>query len=153
MPTNHTTNYQLSQWEHTDRVLMDDFNADNTKIDGALGSHEGRVAALEQQVPLLGNCRVKIYQYTGDGRYAQEKTVIPFDEKPLFIIVAGDDGTHCLLTADSSTAVVCRPAGNNLINSQWSADRVAFSNVSTSLLQMNAPNVHYSALMFLPSKS
>ena len=27
-----TTNYQLNQWAKSDRVMMDDFNADNTKI-------------------------------------------------------------------------------------------------------------------------
>ena len=31
-----TTNYQLNQWEKTDRILMDDFNADNQKIEAAL---------------------------------------------------------------------------------------------------------------------
>jgi hypothetical protein len=32
MPTNHTENYQLSQWERSDRILMEDFNADNAKL-------------------------------------------------------------------------------------------------------------------------
>ena len=31
-----TTNYQLNQWEKTDRVMMDDFNTDNEKIEAAL---------------------------------------------------------------------------------------------------------------------
>ena len=35
---NHTTNYQLNQWAKSDRLMMDDFNADNTKIDAALGA-------------------------------------------------------------------------------------------------------------------
>ena len=33
-----TTNYQLNQWEKTDRILMDDFNADNQKLEAALGA-------------------------------------------------------------------------------------------------------------------
>ena len=33
---NHTTNYQLNQWAKSDRVLMEDFNSDNEKIDAAL---------------------------------------------------------------------------------------------------------------------
>ena len=37
MPTNHTPNYQLSQWSRDDRILMEDFNSDNAKIDRALG--------------------------------------------------------------------------------------------------------------------
>ncbi|MCI9656074.1 MAG: hypothetical protein HFF45_08660, partial [Lawsonibacter sp.] len=28
MPTNRTDNYALSQWERSDRILMEDFNAD-----------------------------------------------------------------------------------------------------------------------------
>lgn len=31
-----TSNYQLNQWEKTDRILMEDFNADNAKVDAAL---------------------------------------------------------------------------------------------------------------------
>ena len=36
MPSNFTKHYSLSQWERSDKVLMDDFNADNAKIDAAL---------------------------------------------------------------------------------------------------------------------
>ena len=46
MATNHTTNYQLCQWEATDKVLRTDFNEDNAKIDAAL-------AGLEAQLPLV----------------------------------------------------------------------------------------------------
>ena len=31
-----TTNYQLNQWAKSDRIRMDDFNADNQKLDAAL---------------------------------------------------------------------------------------------------------------------
>jgi len=58
MSTNKTEHYQLNQWVKSDQVLMDDFNADNRKIDGALkaqaeaiaaetAAREGAVAALE----------------------------------------------------------------------------------------------------------
>ena len=33
---NYTQNYQLNQWDATDRVLRTDFNSDNQKIDAAL---------------------------------------------------------------------------------------------------------------------
>ena len=36
MATNHTANYELSQWLSTDQVLRTDFNADNVKLDAAL---------------------------------------------------------------------------------------------------------------------
>ena len=31
-----TANYQLNLWDKTDRIQMEDFNADNAKIDAAL---------------------------------------------------------------------------------------------------------------------
>ena len=34
----YTQNYQLNQWEASDRVLREDFNSDNAKIDAALGA-------------------------------------------------------------------------------------------------------------------
>lgn len=36
MASNHTTNYQLCQWQADDQVKRTDFNDDNTKIDTAL---------------------------------------------------------------------------------------------------------------------
>ena len=45
MATNHTTNYQLNQWEATDQVLRTEFNADNAKIDAALKANADAIAA------------------------------------------------------------------------------------------------------------
>ena len=42
---NQTANYQLSQWEATDRFLMSDFNSDNSKIDAALKANAEAIAA------------------------------------------------------------------------------------------------------------
>lgn len=43
MPSKHTTNYQLSQWEVSDRVHHEDFNEDNRKIDEAIKAVDLRV--------------------------------------------------------------------------------------------------------------
>ena len=53
MSTNHTTNYDLCQWEATDQVLRTDFNEDNAKLEAALSSLETRVAELYRAVPNL----------------------------------------------------------------------------------------------------
>ena len=47
-----TTNYQLNQWERTDRIMMDDFNADNQKLEAALTN------------ALLGKRAIKTYTVT-----------------------------------------------------------------------------------------
>ena len=45
MSTNHTTNYDLNQWEGTDKVLRTEFNDDNAKIDAALKANADAIAA------------------------------------------------------------------------------------------------------------
>ena len=46
---NQTANYQLNQWESTDRILMADFNSDNSKIDAALKAQSDAIAAKAAQ--------------------------------------------------------------------------------------------------------
>ena len=55
---NQTANYGLSQWEATDRILMEDFNSDNSKIDAALTGLDTRAAALEDELGEKGNCQL-----------------------------------------------------------------------------------------------
>ena len=45
MSTNKTQNYQLNQWVKSDQVKMEDFNADNAKIDAALKAHDTSLAS------------------------------------------------------------------------------------------------------------
>jgi hypothetical protein len=49
MPSSQTPNYNLNQWSKDDRVLMEDFNADNAKIDAAIKAVDGRVDALSRR--------------------------------------------------------------------------------------------------------
>lgn len=45
-----TSNYQLNQWEGTDRILRADFNADNAKIDAAIAELREELAAQIEAV-------------------------------------------------------------------------------------------------------
>lgn len=112
MPTNHTTNYQLSQWSRTDQVKMEDFNADNAKIDAALGqkAEQSAVAALAQTVEGhtsalagKGNCRVETVTYTGasqDGEGLSKR--ITFSAKPAFVVIIGGDATIMALAVNAN---------------------------------------------------
>ena len=91
MATNHTTNYELSQWLSTDQVLRTDFNADNAKIDAALAgkaetetvsalqaavagkAEQADLSALEAQVNSMGIAKAE-GTYTGDGGTQQAIT-------------------------------------------------------------------------------
>lgn len=44
---NTTTNFGLNQWEATDRVMREDFNRDNVKIDQAIRTSESRVKLMD----------------------------------------------------------------------------------------------------------
>ena len=66
---NHTTNYNLSQWEPHDRVTRADFNADNAAIDAALKGLDSAIAAASPQL-------VKLWEHTTT---AAETTQIDVD--------------------------------------------------------------------------
>ena len=68
MASNHTTNYQLCQWEATDKVLRTDFNQDNQKIDAALAA-----------VP-----KIAAGTYTGNGAAARTIS-LPFTPQVVFL--------------------------------------------------------------------
>ena len=55
MASNHTTNYQLCQWQADDQVKRTDFNEDNAKLEAALADLEARVSLLDRAVPDLAN--------------------------------------------------------------------------------------------------
>ena len=87
----HTQNYQLSQWSRTDRVLMEDFNADNAKLDAALKAEADARTALAAEVAKCGNVTMSISTYTGTGTAGESHpTRITFPQMPVFFIVAGD---------------------------------------------------------------
>ena len=73
MATNHTANYQLNQWAKADRVMMDDFNADNTKIDAALKANADAITA-ETTARVAGDAAcpiVKLVDYVNPRAAAQ----------------------------------------------------------------------------------
>ena len=55
---NKTANFQLTQWEKTDRIMMEDFNRDNAAIDTALKGNADKAAALQTALASCGNCKI-----------------------------------------------------------------------------------------------
>ena len=108
----HTQNYQLSRWEKDDRIMMEDFNADNETIDAALKANADAVGALEvgkadaEDVTALGetvaavaesigsggqNARIAWGSYTGNGKYGSgNPNSLTFDFVPVVVIVGCD---------------------------------------------------------------
>ena len=84
MPTNHTENYQLSQWERSDRILMEDFNADNAKIDAALK------AGADARTTLAGQVAKKAEKSALDAEVSARKSAVTSltDQNKLHTIVS-----------------------------------------------------------------
>ncbi len=99
MATNHTTNYQLNQWEATDQVLRTEFNEDNAKIDAALNGLDTEMAGLKSQLEAndaahagFGNCQIYTDSYTGKGTNgAAGANQLTFPKPPLLIVVSSTD--------------------------------------------------------------
>ena len=106
MSTNHTTNYDLCQWEATDQVLRTDFNQDNAKIDAALNTLAGQVAEKAETADLTalagtvaghtaaleqaGNIQMYVTTYTGTGGFGEASpTALSFTIAPFLVVITG----------------------------------------------------------------
>ena len=146
---NKTPNYQLSQWSRDDRVLMEDFNADNAKIDGALGDHEGRVAALEAAAPHFGNCQIWTATYQGDGTGGKNfgedhPNSLTFPQKPIWAIVF-DSENRAQFNIPSGDCSY--PVGNATRHIKWNGNTVTWY-ADDVFTQMNWFNYTYLVIAF-----
>lgn len=141
MPSNQTTNYHLSQWVKSDQVRMEDFNADNAKIDAALKAEtDARTAAVEAlsqtsanhtaSIAKLGNCQIYSTSYTGNGGTQHSMT---FPHRPVFIYVA-DKTTSSAFAAPRGVTrgVTWSGDGNWVIQLSWSGNTVTWKKDSSS---------------------
>lgn len=140
-----TGNYQLNQWESTDRILREDFNADNAKVDQALGSLAATVAGC-------GNCNVAYGSYAGAGTGgANNPCTLTFDHKPLMVIV-------CANVRDNDRIILMQGCGyyfsdpqypNSAGSVSWTENSVSWYNNNSTDWQMNTKDItyHYVALL------
>ena len=158
----HTQNYQLSRWEKDDRIMMEDFNADNEKIDAALAAKADAedVTALGESVnAALGsgghNCRIICGSYTGTGTYgAASPTSLTTGFAPVLVIV--QDTEH----VGYDPAILIRGmtvgrnnSGKSTLAVSWRDDGVSWYTTNTSAnlpaaIQMNTAGQVYNYIAF-----
>ena len=158
----HTQNYQLSRWEKDDRIMMEDFNADNARIDAALAAKADAedVTALGESVnAALGsgghNCRIICGSYIGTGTYgAASPTSLTTGFAPVLVIV--QDTEH----AGYDPAILIRGmtvgrnnSGKSTLAVSWRDDGVSWYTTNTSAnlpaaIQMNTADqtFYYAAI-------
>ena len=152
--TNHTTNYQLNQWEAADQVLRTDFNQDNQKIDAALKTNADAIAAetaaraaLAETVEGKGNCKLEHFTYRGDGGHGDESpTVIDFSGRPLFFMILGD--SDFAFGSWYMDGLLMDLSHNNAgQNCDWNGNQVSFY-ASQAGWQLNQDDVTYHVFVF-----
>ena len=131
MSTNHTTNYQLSQWAKSDQVKMEDFNADNAKIDGALKANADALAAHGEALAKLDNGRVHIGSYVGTGQCGQEHpTSYTFPAVPACFLVLRAGGTYTMVGRGGASNAATINSGNMSLT--WKENTVSWYDVSAN---------------------
>ena len=173
MPSNYTPNYRLNQWVRSDKVLMEDFNADNARVDTALKAEADARSAADQaeagiraaavkaltetltghaaSINKLGNCRVQILTYTGTGTYgADNPTSVTFSGKPVFFLSFG--GNSILLYAKGCTSIFSLYNGGTSFRTAhmpatWSGNTVRWYG-ETNSMQGSGATTHYVAAFY-----
>lgn len=131
---NKTANFQLTQWEKTDRILMEEFNSDNEKIDTALKSSADGVAALQTALASCGNCKIVYGTYTGNGKSGSANpNKLTFDGKPVLVIVQAQSNTtnydfHLRLVRGCGWAVGDRGNYSYTNSVAWGENFVSWTN-------------------------
>ena len=110
-----TTNYQLNQWAKSDRVMMDDFNADNAKIDAALAAR---------------NCRFYTSTYNGTG---EAEATFTFPGKPILIVISSASMVS-IAVRSAEYGNTLMPNGFYQFKSTWSEKSVLFTNTNNDPL-------------------
>ena len=162
MPTNHTANYQLSQWEPEDKVLRTDFNADNAKIDAAIkaeaDARASGMAALSKTVSghadaldKKGNCRIVLQTYTGTGTFGYEHpTMRYFPGKPLMVrFMSPTDGHSVTALYGSRGSYYAAGSHAYSVSVIWSGNSVGLWHSTGASQQMNLEGATYQVLALI----
>ena len=169
MATNHTTNYQLNQWEATDQVLRTDFNQDNAKIDAALKANADAIAAeaAEREAAVsaeaearqtadegFGNCKVAYGTYTGNGSYGAEaptQLTLPFEPKLVIVQILGaaqtDDNNNPMMILVRPLQTFSFSQGVYVNSITWSGNSVSWTGWNASY-QFNFSGATYLYIAF-----
>ena len=153
---NKTANFQLTQWEKTDRILMEEFNSDNEKIDTALKASADNVASAAAALENCGNCEIGLFTYTGTGSYGSKNpTVITFPKMPTVFIIKGTQGIMMGRGGESKGTISVQGSSNAIVQDldlTWQGSKCSFYHTVTARQQMNASDTYW-VLAFYQTKS
>ena len=131
---NQTPNFQLNLWDKTDRIMVEDFNADNAKIEAALS----------------GIPKIATGTYTGKGTYGSgNKNSLTFDFQPAMVIIVRNGtnspgaGTILLYGQTQSAGTSAQYNGYSLeLTVAWSGNTVTWYSAQNADRQLNASGTY-----------
>lgn len=153
---NKTANFQLTQWEKTDRIMMEDFNRDNAAIDAALKSSADGVAALQTALASCGNCKIVYGTYTGNGKSGSANpNKLTFSGKPVLVIVQAQNNStnfdfHLRMIRGCDWAVGDRNNYSYTNSVAWGENYVSWYNDKAET-QFNLQDSVYSYIALIPT--
>lgn len=142
---NQTNHYQLSQWEPTDRILMENFNGDNQKIDAALKANADAATSAAAAAAARGNCQIWADTYTGNGKAGSNNPCsVAFPQKPvLFRICQADNSYYVVSFHGCKELYVMNGASVYVCTASWSGNTLSWYHADSYVRQMNDPNKLY----------
>ena len=136
-----TTNYQLNQWAKSDRLRMDDFNADNTKIDAAL---KANADAIAETAAACGNCRIVYGSYVGNGQYGSSNPkTLTFDGTPLFIVLSGRYHFYSVKGSRYAQTICSTSLAPTTLFMTWDSQSVSWYTSESADKQLNLSDETY----------
>ena len=139
---NHTTNYNLNQWEAEDAVRREDFNADNAAIDAALK------AVADAAV---GNCRLVFTSRVGGGTKDEITITAPGSGQLIAVMVGRINNAEGMIALRGCTRPpICTTSGFPFL--RWSGNSMTWygmSDPSSNFDMLN--NTYYIIYVMLPA--
>ncbi len=142
MPSSYTPNYNLSQWEASDKVQRVDFNADNAKIDAALGEHG-------EKLQTRGNGSLYYASYTGTGTYGSSApSSLTFPGYPALVFIFSEESGYIIAMRSSNRAIRYFNSTSCMLVT-WTGNTLFWSDYQSDVHQMNAKGKKYSVVALL----
>ena len=146
----HTTNYDLPQWEATDAVRREDVNGAMSSIDSAI-----EAAAATGG----GNCYIRNFIYTGYGAYGVNDPMTLFTPgyRPLFVSVQREEpsssGDWGLFATWGTTWACTNRRTFDTVTLDWKDGALYFYGTTSAQAQLNELNVNYRVVMLVKKES
>ena len=136
--TNHTTNYNLPQWERTDPFSMDDFNDAFDKIDTQIKNANNAAAA---------GPKIITGTYAGTGAFGSSgKTTLTFSKKPLAVLIGGGSNVGIMVRSGQSGLSYEHNNSRGQLILTWGDNSVQWYASASANMQLNQSGVTYSYL-------